>query len=354
MAEKTILHIGAPKSGSTYLQTALWQSRLALRRAGVLVPGRALVDYNRAAVAVRTPHRGNGSAARTWCRLVEQARGWHGTAVLSSEWFCLAPAELARRTVEELGASNVHVVYTARAFGAQVPAAWQETLKLGASHTLTEFIDSLDTPGHRWSWWTLDPAEVLARWDRWVDHEHVHVVTVPPRGSSPQQLLSRFADVAGFDTRACHGAAPVSNESLGVEAAELMRKVAPLVRGQVDFDARHWTEQYRWLRRYLGHELLVPRGGSRIGLHEAERERLEARSLETVERLRRRGYRVVGDLADLAGTPPPPEGVHPDEVTAEEMLEIAAPVMAQMLARLRHETLRAEHAEKRLRDKEHQ
>ena len=31
MAEKTVLHIGAPKSGTTYLQTVLWQNRANLR-----------------------------------------------------------------------------------------------------------------------------------------------------------------------------------------------------------------------------------------------------------------------------------------------------------------------------------
>src|SRR4051812_22374835 len=35
----TYLHIGAPKSGTTYLQKTLWNNRAALRDRGVLYPG---------------------------------------------------------------------------------------------------------------------------------------------------------------------------------------------------------------------------------------------------------------------------------------------------------------------------
>lgn len=352
MAERIVLHIGAPKSGTTYLQTALWQSRAALREAGVLVPGRRLVDYNRAAVAVRTRRRGEGPAARTWRRLVEETTDWPGLAVLSSEWFCLTTEELARRTIEELGAGKVQVVYTARSYATQIPAAWQEQLKLGAPQALSEFIDELDAPGQRWSWWTLDPADALSRWDRWVGPENVTVVTVPPRGSSRNTLLSRFAEAAGFDPATCRRAVPVPNESLGVEAAELMRRVAPLAREEVGLETLHWSEQYRWLRRYLAHEVLVPRGGSRIGLTTRDLERLEARAADTVTRLRRRGYQLVGDLADLTGQGPAPDGVRPDEVSAESMLAVAVPAIVQLLGRVREETLRAERAEKALVDME--
>ena len=40
MAPSTIyLHIGAPKTGTTYLQDMLWANKDVLERAGVLVPG---------------------------------------------------------------------------------------------------------------------------------------------------------------------------------------------------------------------------------------------------------------------------------------------------------------------------
>ena len=320
----------------------------------MLVPGKRPVDYNRAAVALRTKKLGDGPVARSWQGMVEETHAWPGTSVMSAEWFCLTTADLAKRTVKQLRPSDVHVVYSARSFVTQVPAAWQETLKRGAKHTLEEFIANLDAPQERWSWWTLDPAEALSRWEKWVGPQNIHVVTVPPRGAPRDLLFSRFASVFGFDPAVCDTAVAQANESLGVEAAELIRRVAPLAREEIPFESLHWTEEYRWLRRYLGHELLVPRGGSKIGLRPEAVERLEARSRASVERLRARGYDVVGDLDELLGQSLPPGSVHPDQVTAEQMLEIAAPVMAQMLARIRKETVRAERAEKRLRELEEQ
>ena len=39
MASQVFLHIGLPKTGTTYLQSVLWESRAALARDGYLLPG---------------------------------------------------------------------------------------------------------------------------------------------------------------------------------------------------------------------------------------------------------------------------------------------------------------------------
>ena len=41
MAERVLLHIGAPKAGTTFLQTILWKNRESLGAQGLLVPGSA-------------------------------------------------------------------------------------------------------------------------------------------------------------------------------------------------------------------------------------------------------------------------------------------------------------------------
>lgn len=345
MAEKVFLHIGAPKSGTTFLQTVLWDNRSALRKAGVLVPGSTLFDMNRAAIAARTSNLGEGRVGRTWRRMAEASQRWKGTAVFSSEWICLTDEKLAARTVEQLAPDDVHVVYSARSFVTLVPAAWQETLKRGMPHSLDEFVAGLDAPRERWSWWTLDPAVALERWERAVGADHVHVVTLPPAGSPRALLFERFAGLFGFDPAVCDTAVAQPNESLSVEAAELIRRVAPRARQEIDFASAHWSEEYRWLRRYLGHELLVPQPGHRIRLPDEVADRLEERARQSVATLRSRGYQVVGDLDELVGQPQAPAGRLPSDVTAQEMLDLAVPVMATLLARVRDETLRAEAAE---------
>ncbi len=52
MADRVFLHIGVPKSGTTYLQAGLWQNREPLRDQGLLFPGRGPFDHNRASIAL--------------------------------------------------------------------------------------------------------------------------------------------------------------------------------------------------------------------------------------------------------------------------------------------------------------
>jgi len=338
MADRVHLHIGAPKSGTTYLQSVVWASRDRLADAGLLVPGRQLVDYNMAAAASRKRKLGGGRPARTWRRLVAETAAWDGEALLSAEWFCLTPEDLIPRMIDHLAPAEVHVVYTARALVPQVTAAWQESLKTANPESLDAFVAAMDDPTRRWCWWSLDPAEVLARWRSHLPAEQIHVVTVPPSGSDPLLLLRRFAEVVGFDPALCDTSGARPNESLSVEAAELMRRVAPRVDERVGFDDLVWSERYRWLRRFLAHELMVPLPGHPIALSAADHEAVAARAEAAATELRRAGYPVTGDLADIVHAPRRAGSKHPDEVDDGALLELAVPVMAELVARVREAT----------------
>ena len=349
MAQRVILHVGAPKSGTTFIQSVLWHNRERLAAAGVLVPGRSLFDFDRAASAIRstTPlaprHRAH---AAVWQRLLEQTRRWPGTVVISNEWLSLAATAQAERAIADLAPSQVLVVFTARDFVEQVPAAWQETLKLGRGQSLGEFIKSLDADGQRWSWWTLDPAMVLTRWGAALSPSHVHVVTVPPRGTDRCVLWNRFVQASGLHGGPYELAPAQTNESLGAESARLLQRLGPLLREAIDADGAHWTEQYRWIRRYVGHQLLVPRGGTRIGLDTQDARALRRRTDRTVSAMAAAGYSVNGELADLRAARSD-DTRHPDDVADSELLDIALPVIADLLGKVRQETLRADAAEKR-------
>jgi hypothetical protein len=346
MAERVFLHIGAPKSGTTYIQSILWENRALLREAGIAVPGRRRVDYNLATAAARTNRLGNGRPARTLRRLASQARAWSGTAALSAEWFCATPQDLIARLVGMFDDAEVHVVYTARALVPLVTAAWQETLKTAHRESLPEFVAALDDDERKWSWWSIDPAVVLERWAAVVPLGRVHVVTVPPSGADPGELLRRFAEVVGFDPAPLDTSAAQANESLSVEAAELVRRVAPRVDEIVGFSNLPWPERYRWLRRYFAHQLMVPRRGHRIALDEADRERVAARAERSVANLRSAGYPVVGGLDDLATPPVRPGALRPEQVSDSAMLDLSVPVMAELVAQVRELTLRLEAVEK--------
>lgn len=336
MAERVVVHVGPPKSGTTYLQTMVWTHRETLRRHGVLVPGRTPFDHNLLATATRDD--APGPRARTRARrLAEVIADWPGTVVVSCEWFADHDGEAPVRFGRLVAGAPTTVVVTARDLEAVAPAAWQERLKLGFATPLDAFVDGLAEPGGRWSWTTLDPAVVARRWSADA------IVTVPAERAAPGVLWDRFAAAAGIADVRLEPDVTVANESLAVGPARLLEVVGPRLREAIDADSSPWPEQYRWLRRFVGHDLLVPRRGERIALAPAQSSAVRARSRSTRDALAAEGYAVFGDLADLTPEHPRP-GVHPASVSDAELVELAGDLIADLLRALRAEAARTEAA----------
>ena len=194
MTERVYLHVGAPKSGTTYLQQVLEANRAVLASAGVLVVGEKRIDRIHAAMAVREDPRLESlpeRAGTAWQRLVAQVRGWRGdVAVLSYELFAGASAEQVAAALADLDGIEVHVVITARDLGRSVPSAWQERLKFALTTPLERWRPRPESAGARaeWGWRTMDPAGVAARWGATLSPERVHVVTVPRATGDDHEL----------------------------------------------------------------------------------------------------------------------------------------------------------------------
>lgn len=350
MAQRVLLHVGTPKSGTTYLQSLLWANRDRLSRAGVLLPGERAFDHNRLGAALRTWRSDDGSQRhhRFWRRFVETAAGWPGTVALSNEWMVRADAEQLAHAVAELAPARVEVVLTARDAVAQVPAAWQESLKVGHSTSLGEFLAGLDAPhgrGSHWAWRYLDAADVLSRWSGVLPAECCSVVLLPPSGTDRSVLWHRFAAVLGVDPAGYDLEGLVANESLTAEAAALLQELGPGLRAAVDADSGGWMEQYRWIRQYLAHELLLAVPGRPIGLHAGDVAALRQRTWLTTARLAEGGWRVVGDLGDLSAATVSARAVHPDDVSDAGKLAVAVAVLPRLLARVRAQALTGQRAE---------
>src|SRR3954464_5857111 len=139
MARRVHFHIGVPKSGTTYLQTAMWQNRGKLRAQGMLYPGARRMDHYHASRKVR-----GASAARlgvegdTWDRLVAQLNRWDGEGFLSHEFFCMAKPKQIRRAARAPQPAEISVVVPARDCVRQFPAVWQELLKVKGDVSLDE------------------------------------------------------------------------------------------------------------------------------------------------------------------------------------------------------------------------
>jgi hypothetical protein len=340
MARRVYLHIGVPKSGTTFLQTAMWNNKRALAGQGFLYPGSRRMDHFHAAQDVKSRP---GLSTGAWDRLLEEVHGWDGDALISHEFFCMAGVKRARAAVRRLQPAEVHIIVTARDYVRQFPAVWQEALKMASELSLDEFMDKAFAGGldGAWSWRSQDVPAILARWSRTVPPERLHVITVPP-SSAPRELLwQRWCQVLGIDDTDFALERSFSNESLGTPQAALLWRIKPYFSGEL----REKAVAHRWVRQYLSHEVLGPQKGPRFGLRPEHAAELRRRSVEAVAAIRAAGYEVVGDLDELVPPEDLPVRPNPDDVTESEMLEVAGRAIDQMVHDVRRLTAERDHWE---------
>jgi hypothetical protein len=359
MARRTFLHVGTPKSGTTYLQYVLWKSaRPVMRSHGVLLPGQRPTHF--AAAKGVTGHvdqqrKADIDPAAAWPSLVEEINAWDGDALVCHELFAAASARRAARAKAALRGSQVHIVLTARSLGRQIPAAWQQQVKGGVTTPYEEYVERIRhgdavldrfrrKPGKAgWFWRVQDLADIAARWGADVAPDNVHVVTVPRDASDPTLLWRRYSSVLGLDTARIDSTAPPRNVSLGRVETELLRQVHAEADPRFRGPGRH-----RWTRGLLGSNILAQRPGAPIGLPADVQHWVDERTQAMVEQVRAAGYDVVGDLDDLAApAPPAPSSAGGPEntrgvATAAEVDEACDWTIARL-----HEHLAEKQAEKR-------
>ncbi len=340
MTDRVYLHVGSPKSGTTYLQRVLRHNQERLAEQGVLVAGRTHGDLVHAGFVVREdprlaklPER----ASRAWDRLVDEVQKFPGhSAIISYELLSAARRRQASEAIASLDGFEVHVVITCRDLGRAVPSAWQERLKFALTVPLDEWQPPPESKGPRaeWGWRTMDPASVASRWGGDLPREHVHIVTAPRRGAPPRELWDRFAEACSLQGMTVDLDVPLANESLGIAAAEVLRIVNQQDLGPI----RGAREQSRWLRDTLAHRVLAPLDDEPMGITDAQLAEAQRRAHEAVAAIRSSGWSVHGDLDDLEATRA--EGARmPSEVTAEELLDVAVRAIVDLLLQLREERL---------------
>ncbi len=336
------LHIGTPKSGTTYLQNTMWLNCDVLRSAGVLYPGETRRAHFLAAIDLqRIDFRGHHDpeSEDAWESLVEEAREWTGTVVISHEVFCAAPQERARAALADLDFAEVHLVLTVRDIARQIPAAWQEDLKNRYSMGLTEYIDAVrdraDVEQATGFWRMQDAGGILRRWAADLPPGRVHLVTVPPPGSPPDLLWERFASVIGIDPELCDRTSVRTNPSLGTVEAALLRRFNEHLKSR-DID---WPTYESFVKFHLAERGLAGRSGKQaILLPASEYAWVSAWSRELVRELAERRYTVVGDLAELIPGEPGTLRLHPGDVGADAMLEASFDGIASVLDELAERT----------------
>jgi hypothetical protein len=309
------LHVGEPKSATTFLQEVLWNNRAALADQGVFLPGLHAQEHFRANQDLRevpqSPDDPSGPWTGEWSTLARQAAGTAGVSVISHELLAAASAEQAARAVSSLQPAEVHVVLTVRDLGRLLPAEWQETVKHRNRQPWERWVRRVmagpQAPTRRragWFWQVHDTLEVLGRWSATVPPERVHVVVVPPAGAPRELIWQRFASVLGVDPASADLATARPNASLGLAEVELLRRLNTALRRS---DVPDWFYAVR-VKEALAHSVLAERPATlRPGLTPQQAKWAHDHAVELVAGLRAAGYDVVGELAELI---PPADEQH--------------------------------------------
>lgn len=347
-----VLHVGLPKSGTSFLQRSLAENVEALGDRGVLYPQTDDDVMFRAALDVRGNHKAWGRRRKdvegAWDQLAGEAHAHTGTTVISHEILGAACRRQVDRAMSMLKGLDVHVLVTARDPARQLVSEWQEGVKHGRRHTFAEFEAGVraghDGVAHRFQA-AQDLPGVLGRWGHWLPADRVHLVTGPPDGAEPGLLWSRFGEVVGFDPDGFPPAGPGhANESLGVDEIDLLRRV------NVALDGRLTQPTYGLLaKRRVAGDLLGGRGSARPRLPLPLYDALVPLAEQWAKEVDRAGYTVHGDLAELVPAPPAIEPPHPDETSPAGQVEVAAEVVAELLLDLAaaHEEAAAKDAKRR-------
>lgn len=337
MARRAFLHVGAPKSGTTFLQSVLWANKDRLRESRVLLPGADQFDAFYATMNVRGISREAGlpdRATDAWPRLVADAAEWPGDVVISHEFFAAATAEQAAAARRDLAPAEVHVVMTVRDYVAQVPALWQESVKVGSQTSFERFVAQMLGNQRKGplGWAAADVVAVLDRWGTGLAPHTIHVVTVP-RPDAPSELLwHRMCEVLALDPSGWEIPQTRRNQSLGAVQVEMLRRLNPWLQPPL---GRAGAPHYRWIRRYLAEDILVSQGGRRVGLPRDAAAALRHRGEAAVRSIEERGWDVVGDLKDLVAEPLDSGKADPGDVDTDEMLDEAMRTIAELVKRQR-------------------
>jgi hypothetical protein len=331
---RVFLHIGLPKTGTTYLQQTLWSNRDRLRDAGVLLPGFGHREHLWAALDLQERPRlarRHAKAPGAWGRLVAEVSAQSADALITHEFLCGASAEQASRAIASFPGAEVHLVVTARDAASVVSAGWQESVKNGGTVDLDSVMDGKPAGGPEFSMLTWDLAGVLERWTPDLPGQRVHVLMMPGPDEPRDLHWRHFAQTIGVDPDAYDAPAEAVNAALGIVQIETLRQVN---RHLPPYSAH---DRGVWIRGYLAEDLLARQPRERAGLPETYAARFAALDRAAAALITERGFDVLGDLAVLTSTSRT-AGREPATVSPEELVESAARLVADIVADVRAST----------------
>jgi hypothetical protein len=333
---EVVLHVGAFKTGTSYVQRGLWLNRQGLAQHGVLYPGSTSATQAsavRAVVLAKGAAEGAGGPGGwdLWEALAAECRGWRGpVAVVSMEFLAGLPEAKRIRVVRSLAPCSVRVIYSARSLTETLPSQWQNSVRWGRSWSYEQYVEAVVHPSsgrgaarhfwrrHRW-------PRILSRWQRTAGVQRTSILTVPPPGSPSGLLWQRFLTALASPAESFESP-PTSNESLSAEAAEVLRRLNVSAQGRGINSREGRKRVLTELRRASREPSLRTR---RLVFPDQYRAWADVRTDQLLAGVQRTGTDVVGDLRDLRPAPTVrPGGVsQPSQLAEADLLPVVGFVL---------------------------
>lgn len=335
MSGKVIrLHIGAPKTGTTYVQDRLTRNAAALAARGVLVPTQnrfvpADLFHFRAALDVLGQDWGGppGHAEGAWDTMLQRIdRAKADVIVISHEILGAAKPEHVERVRRDLAGHDLHIVFSARDLARQVPAAWQESIKQGRTWTYKRFTKRV-IKGNAWFWHAFDLPTILETWGAGLPSDHIHLVTVPQSGAPRDLLWLRMCQALAVDPDWAPAPSERRNASLGAPETAVLRALNRRIKREARRDPRY----DEFVLELLGHQALAGRPTPAVRLRPSRYDWAERRAEEWIAWATERGVDVIGDLDELRPVRPVDDDwINPDRVGNKMKYRAALTALAAM------------------------
>lgn len=334
------LHIGAPKTGTTYIQTRLGRNTRTLAEHDVYFPStsrfaRPELSQFRAALDLTEQDWGGapGHAEGAWDALMRRVRRLDGNVIISHEILAPAQSRMIERAMKDLSGSEVHIIYSARDLARQLAAAWQESVKQGRAWTFRKFLRR-SRRGKPFMMQAFDIPDVLSAWGVAVPPERIHLVVVPPKRQSDADqedtLWTRMCRAFDIDPAWAPVDSDSVNESLGVAETQVLRRLnmelGRKVAREGDYD--------ELLRRMVAEGTLFHHRSAPVTLRPDAYDWVEERTERSLEWIAASGIDVIGDVDELRPRRPGPDETwhNPDRVRKRAVTRAAIAALSSMTA----------------------